>query len=673
MASTPRLRPLPRRGRRTACFSRFAVAIALAVTGFLGDSAEAVAAPARKDDAEIERHGPLRIAAPARRRVRGGRPENAGINVAWAAPAERPDRANEEALAAFERAAFPEGVPMTVAQTIVEEPPEAWMKALAKPEIPIRWNRRTVEYLRFFRDDPKGKNMMKAWMRRAAPLLPRLREILREVGVPEDLVMVALAESGFNPRVRSRVGAAGLWQFMDGTGSVYGLHQDYWIDERLDIERSTRAAALYLADLRVRFGSWELALAAYNAGYGIVMASIDRHNTNNYWALCEIESGLPYATTNYVPKILAAAIVGRNLEAFGIDEKSLPPPLSWVEVKVQRSTSIAALAKALDVDEEVLRILNAHLIRDRTPPGRGEFVVRIPRNKLDAFKASRPRLQAAWDAEGTHLVRHGETLQAIAAAHGIDEKALRRMNGVRDAAEVPGGITLVVPGGHKADPEPTTDEPRLLAAVPPLRPGPRQRLVFYANTPATTPRTLEEATGIPWERIVAWNDLDPHARLQAGQVLQLLVDERFDPASRNLRVHEVDEVELVARGSREHLEASLARRGMLRRGYRVRAGDTLAKIGRRFDLTLGDLARINGFSRDHEPAVDDVLVVYVPEPKIRGTVEAPAPRGFEEPVARAGREPSTAETARVPGKGSRPAQRRPSTAETSRVPGRGSP
>jgi membrane-bound lytic murein transglycosylase D len=95
-----------------------------------------------------------------------------------------------------------------------------------------------------------------------------LRPILREVGVPEDLVFVAMAESGFNPKVRSRVGAAGMWQFMEGTGRVYGLERTYWIDERHDIERATYAAATYLKDLRTRFGSWEMALAAFNGGPG---------------------------------------------------------------------------------------------------------------------------------------------------------------------------------------------------------------------------------------------------------------------------------------------------------------------------------------------------------------------------------------------------------------------
>ena len=123
---------------------------------------------------------------------------------------------------------------------------------LKKPALPVRWNDRLVEYLRYFRDGEQGRALMRGWLRRAGRYERRLRKILGEVGVPEDLVFVALAESGFNPRVRSRVGAAGLWQFMEATGNVYGLEQDFWIDERFDVEKSSYAAAAYLADLHAR-------------------------------------------------------------------------------------------------------------------------------------------------------------------------------------------------------------------------------------------------------------------------------------------------------------------------------------------------------------------------------------------------------------------------------------
>lgn len=640
---------------------------------------------ARASDGEgRERVGAVWVSTAGRAQVRSDRPDGDVLHVAWAAPPWVPDAELRRSLAAFERASFPEG---GAAPSLVETPPEPWMAELRRPALPVRWNDRLVDYLRYFRDRDPGRALMRGWLRRAGRYERRLRSILAEVGVPEDLVFVALAESGFDPRVRSRVGAAGLWQFMEATGNVYGLHQDFWIDERFDVEKSSYAAAAYLSDLHARFGSWELALAAFNAGYGLVMTSIERHNTQSFWALARVESGLPYATVNYVPKIVAAALVGRNREALGYGAKDLTPDaeLDWVEVKLARSTALAELARLLDTDASRLAEINAAFVRGRTPPERSA-TVRIPRDKADAFAAARPELEALWRGEGTVTVKHGEALSAIARRHGLSEKALRSLNGIRDSAEVVGGVVLVVPvhradaGGQAAAGEP---EPLPLAAVPALQPGGGQALVFFQTNRASTPPDLERALGVRWSDVVRWNDLDPRARLQGGLVLQLLVPQGYDAAARNVAILGAHEVEHVVRGSRAHIEAELRRRGKLRRGYRVRSGDTLEGIGRRFDLTVGDLSRINAVPRGHDPVAGDLLVVYVDDGHEKGTVTAPAPVGFEGHPSEAGvgRAPSTAESTRVPKKkagrgkatsGSGETTRRtPSTAETARVPGSG--
>ncbi|MEM9459643.1 MAG: transglycosylase SLT domain-containing protein [Myxococcota bacterium] len=599
-----------------------------------------------------------------------------------------------QSLVAFERASFPEH---GAAPSLVPHPPEPWMAALTRPDLPVRWNDRLVDYLRYFRDRDPGRALMRGWLRRAGRYERRLRQILAEVGVPEDLCFVALAESGFNPRVRSRVGAAGLWQFMEATGHVYGLHQDFWVDDRFDVDKSSYAAAAYLSDLHARFGSWELALAAFNGGYGLVMTAIDRHNTNSFWALAKIESGLPYASVNYVPKIIAAALVGRNREALGYGPDALTPdpPLEWVEVKLPRSTRLTDLARLLDTDAQILAEINGSLIRGRTPPERSA-AVRIPRDKVEIFRDARPKLEALWRDEGTVTVQHGDKLATLARRHGIDEKTLRALNGIRDSAEVHGGVVLVVPmprppSGTKPKTQTQAQtktqtkqkpEPEPLAAVPPLTPGPGQRLVFFETNRASTPPDLERALEVRWSDLVRWNDLDPRARLQQGLMLQVLVPTDFDGRTHGVTLYERDQVVHVLRGSRAHLEAELDRRGKRRRGYRVRSGDTLKKIGARFGLTVGDLSRINQVPRNHTPTVGDLLVVYVDPARNKGTVRAPAPVGFETYEAQAaGRAPSTADTARVPGRNepprppptttpADPPSRRPSTPETSRVPGR---
>ncbi|MEX1366300.1 MAG: transglycosylase SLT domain-containing protein [Nannocystaceae bacterium] len=640
------------------------------------------------DEPARERVGSVWASSEGRARVRSDRPAGDALHVAWAPPPHMPDWALRQSLAAFERARFPED---GAAPSLVDAPPEPWMVDLRKPALPVRWNDRLVEYLRYFREGEQGRALMRGWLRRAGRYETRLRRILTEVGVPEDLVFVALAESGFNPRVRSRVGAAGLWQFMEATGNVYGLQQDFWVDERFDVEKSSYAAAAYLADLHARFGSWELALAAYNGGYGLVMTAIGRHNTNSFWALAKIESGLPYASVNYVPKIVAAALVGRNRETmgYGAEELTVDATVDWVEVKLPRSTRLSDLARLLQTDEGMLGEINGAFVRGRTPPER-PTTVRIPRDRAEAFVAARPALEALWRDEGTVTVAHGESLGAIARRHGITEKQLRALNGIRDSAEVHGGIVLVVPS-PLPDPAQTAaaapDDVLPLAAVPALQPEPGQQLVFFETNRASTPPQLERAFGVRWSDIVRWNDLDPRARLQSGQVLQVVVPQDFDAAARTIAL--LPEVEHVIRGSREHIEAELGRRGKARRGYRARAGDDLEAIGKRFDLTVGDLSRINAISRGYAPAPGEVLVVYVDPSRTKGTVRAPAPRGFEDReqnrqhTPKATRTPSTPDTAAVP-RGGKPLEtprsdvppapapenrRPPSTPSTARIPG----
>jgi membrane-bound lytic murein transglycosylase D len=222
-----------------------------------------------------------------------------------------------------------------------------------------------------------------------------------------------------------------------------------------------------------------------------------------------------------------------------------------------------------------------------------------------------------------------------------------------------------------------------LAAVPALEPRKGQRLAFFRTNRASTPPDLERALGVRWSDLVRWNDLDPRARLQTGLVLQVLVPEGFDAKARNVAILEPGEVEHVIRGSRAHLEAELARRGKLRRAVRVRSGDTLETLGARFDLTAGDLSRINAVPREHDPEVGDLLVVYVDPRHAKVTVEAPPPKGWggdaQTKASEDTRVPSTAASARVPGKGRQragapskaPTRRMPSTADTAGVPSAG--
>ncbi|HXK17131.1 MAG TPA: lytic transglycosylase domain-containing protein, partial [Polyangiaceae bacterium] len=218
------------------------------------------------------------------------------------------------------------GLPVGVTSHSSDDAPNAsegaWLHGLTQPDLPTRYDERVVRYLHFYRDTPSGRAIARTWAKKAGRYAPVIKSELGRAGLPTDLVWLSLIESGHNPTIASPVGAAGLWQFMPDAARSYGLTVDRWVDERLDPERSTQAAVRYLSDLYRRFGSWELAMAAYNMGYGGLSRSVKKFNTNDFWELARYEAGIPWETTLYVPKILATAVLMNNRRAFGLDSVS---------------------------------------------------------------------------------------------------------------------------------------------------------------------------------------------------------------------------------------------------------------------------------------------------------------------------------------------------------------
>ncbi len=215
----------------------------------------------------------------------------------------------------------------------------SWLKQLEMPDIPVRWDARVIRYLEFYKNDPRGKSMATTWIRKSGRYAGAIRRVLREQSIPEDILWLSLVESGFDPTIHSPAGAAGLWQFMPEGARIYGLYVDRWVDERHDPERSTLAAARYLSDLKTRFGTWELAFAAYNMGYGGLLAAIKKYNTNDFWELSKLEAGVPFETALYVPKIVAIAIVARNKATFGLDSVELDSAVTFDKVSVNSGVS----------------------------------------------------------------------------------------------------------------------------------------------------------------------------------------------------------------------------------------------------------------------------------------------------------------------------------------------
>jgi membrane-bound lytic murein transglycosylase D len=251
--------------------------------------------------------------------------------------------------------------------------------------------RRTLKYVKFFTRTDRGRHMFETWLRRSGKYQDLIQNELRQWRLPEDLIWVSMIESGFDPRAKSPAGAMGLWQFMPATGAVYGLGQNKHVDQRKNPKLATHAAAHHLRDLYMRFGNWDLALAAYNMGYEQLLDRIDRYGTADFNELARQEA-IPSETASYVPKIAAAALVANNLERFGFEQIEIARPVEGAEIAVPPGLSLKTLAKATGVSLKTVRQLNPDLLGDRMPPGRGDFIVNIPAEALSRAHTMLPVL-----------------------------------------------------------------------------------------------------------------------------------------------------------------------------------------------------------------------------------------------------------------------------------------
>jgi membrane-bound lytic murein transglycosylase D len=352
----------------------------------------------------------------------------------------------------------PAAIPSPSRGEVAEADKPAWARGLVLPDLPLRWYPRVTGFLELYRGDPRYRNIMRGWLTRMPLYRAAIERVLAREGLPPGLVFVSMIESGFTAGALSSKGAGGFWQFLPDVARGYGLEVSFWVDERRDVERSTAAAALYLDDLHDRFGTWELALAGFNAGHYAVVTSIQRFNTNDFWTLCQLESGLPWETTEYVPKVLAVGIVERNRAAFGFGDVPVAAPPELETVNVPAGVSFDTIATRLGITDDELASYNGGFIRRRTPPDRGPSLLRIPKGKTVRLDNLRPGDLV------TVKVRPGETLARIARARRIARDRLRQINGVTDESDVTPGTVILVP-------RPASKTPARPAKAPAKRKG----------------------------------------------------------------------------------------------------------------------------------------------------------------------------------------------------------
>ena len=251
-------------------------------------------------------------------------------------------------------------------------------------DIPVVYNKSVKKWMHYFLN--RGRGFFERYSARGGRYAPVLGKILEDHGLPRDLIFLAMAESGFQTGAKSWARAVGPWQFMPYTGKRFGLKIDWYVDERRDPIKATIAAAKYLKILYSDFGSWELAAAAYNAGEGKVGRAIRRYKTENFWNLRKGRYLKP-ETKNYVPKIMALAIIGKNLKTFGFNDIDFHDPLDFEEISVDGGIDLVEFSKDLGIDFEDIQYLNPEILRWFTPPSKGQYTLRIPAGLKETYAA----------------------------------------------------------------------------------------------------------------------------------------------------------------------------------------------------------------------------------------------------------------------------------------------
>lgn len=466
-----------------------------------------------------------------------------------------------------------------------------WMASLVKPDIPFRWDARLVKYLDYFKNNPKGRSFAAALVKRSGRFEAKIRATAKAKGLPEDLVWVALVESGMNPRTVSPAGAAGLWQFMPKAATAYGLRMDRWVDERLDPERSTAAALKFLKDLHARFGSWELALAAYNMGHGALLTAVRKYNTNDFWELSQLEAGVPYETALYVPKIVALAFVARNKQAFGCDTVELDP-----------AEPFEGGVAATQADALVLASAGAPAAKPAPVTAKAAPVQAPPQLAgVDAAELVR------------HSIRWGESLEHLALATGTTESKLRALNNITDTVPPRPGTEIFLPRAPKA--VAPVEQP--VAVVPGRSLSyPGKRRVFYEVVWGDRIDAVASVLGVTVEELCRWNNVDRDARLHGKMVLQAFVDEKREMT--NVRLLSPESTKVLVVGTPEFFDHFEAKNGRTRVVHTAKEGETLAALAKKYGCTAALLERINHRPRKATLAPGERVVVYT------NRVETPA-------------------------------------------------
>ena len=317
--------------------------------------------------------------------------------------------------------------------------------AATTSQLPLSVNDAVLGYINYFSN--RGRRTLLNGLQRSGRYRPMIQRVLDEEGVPQELIHLAQAESGFFARAVSRKAAGGMWQFVRFRGNEYGLKQGFYTDDRMDPEMATRAAARHLRDLYHEFGDWYLAIAAYNCGPGVVEKAVERTGYADFWEL-RSRAVLPAETTNYVPIILAMTIMEKNAAEYGIEGFQLDSPLEYDTVQTGGTTSLTLIADVLDIPVPELSDLNPASLRGRLPEN---YPLHVPKGSGNQLMAALQLIPAnRLDAWRMHRVAPGDTLVTIGKRYGVTPAAIVAANHL-EGTQATEGDRLWIPTAARAD------------------------------------------------------------------------------------------------------------------------------------------------------------------------------------------------------------------------------
>ncbi|HEX4074729.1 MAG TPA: LysM peptidoglycan-binding domain-containing protein [Candidatus Acidoferrales bacterium] len=445
-------------------------------------------------------------------------------------------------------------------------------------DLPLTVNESVLQYLSFF-TTTRGRAIVEHGLDRAGRYSDMIRRVLAQEGVPQDMIYLAQAESAFQPDAVSRAGARGIWQFMPFRGEEYDLDRSYWVDDRSDPEKATRAAARHFRDLYAMFGDWYLVMAAYNSGPLTVARAVQRTGYADFWELQRLNA-LPKQTQNYVPIILAMALVAKDPALYGV-QVSPEKPAEVEAVHLEHPIDLHLVADASGTDFDDLRLLNPQLLRSVTP-NESDFTLKLPADATKNFEENIAQVpQDKWTSWRLHEMGDGETLAEVARRYRVTVAAIESANHLEPQASVPSGFFLNVP------------------TVPA-----KVRFVRYRVERGDTLPGIADRFDVTVDQLRRWNHIRG-SRVSRGERLRIYAGEGDSPAAAPAKARSAESQKPETPAKTVSAEDRPAQ-GV---EHRVKPGETLYSIARVYQTSVSALREWNPFLSDRELQAGDVLMI----------------------------------------------------------------